>query len=60
MKENKNLFFKVWGMPVLLSIITIAGLLSAIVGVGAWHVFSWVALGIPVCVMLKYGVKYFK
>lgn len=47
-------------MPVLLSIITIAGLLSAIVGVGAWHVFSWVALGIPVCVMLKYGVKYFK
>jgi hypothetical protein len=60
MKENKGLFFKVWGIPILLSLITLVGLISAIMGVGIWHYFSWVALSIPVYIMIKYGIGYYR
>nr|WP_294875523.1 hypothetical protein [uncultured Pedobacter sp.] len=60
MKNNNNVFFKVWGIPILLGVITIIGLLSAIMGVGVWHIVSWIALSIPVYVMFRYGLKYFK
>ncbi|ETZ21491.1 hypothetical protein [Pedobacter sp. V48] len=59
MKNNKNAFFKVWGIPILLGVITIIGLLSAIMGVGVWHIVSWIALSIPVYIMFRYGLKYF-
>jgi len=55
-----KLFFKVWGIPILLAVITIAGLLFAIMGLGIWHIFSWIALSIPVYVMVKYGMRYFR
>jgi hypothetical protein len=29
-------------------------------GVGVWHIVSWIALSIPVYVMFRYGLKYFK
>ena len=51
---------KLWGMPVLLSVITIIGLLLAIMGLGIWHLLSWVFLSYPVYVMIRYGMKYFR
>ncbi|TCK80842.1 hypothetical protein C8N28_2596 [Albibacterium bauzanense] len=47
-------------MPILLAVLTTIGLLLAIMGIGVWHILSWVALGIPLYIMIKYGVKYFK
>ncbi len=47
-------------MPVLLAALSIIGLLSAIMGIGLWHVFSWITLSVPVYYMLKHGAKYFK
>ncbi|ACU03040.1 MULTISPECIES: hypothetical protein [Pedobacter] len=58
-KKNRS-FFKVWGVPVLLSVITFIGLLLAIMGIGIWHVFSWTALSIPVYIMVRYGLRFFK
>lgn len=60
MHEEYKLFFKVWGIPIILSVVTVIGLLLAIMGVGIWHIFSWIALAIPVYIMIRYGLRYFK
>ncbi len=43
----------VWPAPVLLALSTAAGLLSGLVGDGAWDVFGWFALGLPLAVALR-------
>jgi len=58
---TKNYHFnKTWGMPILLAVLTTIGLLLAIMGTGLWHILSWIALSIPLYIMIKYGVKYYK
>ena len=47
-------------MPIVLGIVTIIGLLLAIMGPGAWHIFSWITLSLPLGVMIKKGSKGFK
>jgi hypothetical protein len=42
-----------WRIPVLLSLLTIIGLLSALLGTGPWRVFSWIVLSIPVIILFK-------
>jgi hypothetical protein len=44
-------------MPVLLSVVSAVGLISALLGDGSWDVVSWVALGAPVGVILWYIVR---
>lgn len=58
--ETKNLSLKLWGMPVLMAVITIAGLISAILGTGIWHYISWISLSYPLYIMTRYGKKFFK
>ncbi|WP_132225530.1 hypothetical protein [Albibacterium bauzanense] len=58
--KNDYYLNKTWVMPILLAVLTTIGLLLAIMGIGVWHILSWVALGIPLYIMIKYGVKYFK
>ena len=60
MFTNSSTFFKVWGMPIVLGIVTIIGLLLAIMGTGAWRIFSWITLSLPLGVMIKKGSKGFK
>ncbi|WP_449047230.1 hypothetical protein [Parapedobacter sp.] len=51
---------KLWGMPVFLGIITLAGLLLAIMGGDLWlHVLSWVALAVPLFMIVRYGARFF-
>ncbi len=38
-------------MPLLLAVLTIAGLLLALNGTGIWHWLSWITLGIPMVLM---------
>jgi hypothetical protein len=57
---TKNKALKLWGMPVLLAVITLVGLLLAIMGTGVWHIISWAALCIPVYIMIKHSSKVFK
>ena len=47
----KTGFLKVWGVPVLLAVLSMVGLLAALIGDGPWDGLSWVALGIPVVVI---------
>jgi hypothetical protein len=40
--------------PLVIAIVSTAGLISALVGDGVWDVVSWVGLSVPVAVMVWY------
>jgi hypothetical protein len=44
---------KVYGPPMLLAVVTIGGLISALLGDGVWDVISWGALIIPLAVITQ-------
>jgi hypothetical protein len=46
----KRPFMALWGVPILLAILTALGLASALVGDGVWDKVSALALGAPVAV----------
>jgi hypothetical protein len=41
-------FLKLWGIPLMLGVLTIIGLVSALLGDGIWDIVSAFALGVPV------------
>jgi hypothetical protein len=49
-------FVRMWGAPIVLAILTLIGLISALVGDGVWDHMSAVALGVPVALCLWYGL----
>jgi hypothetical protein len=53
-------FMKLWGMPILLGLLTTVGLVSALLGDGIWDIVSAFALGIPVLLGLWYSVRGWK
>lgn len=52
MRKN-NLSLRLWGKPLLIALLSITGLIAALVGDGYWDVYSWIALGIPVIVVIR-------
>jgi hypothetical protein len=49
-------FRKIYGSAAILATITVGGLLSALFGDGIWDELSWVALAIPLVVIVwKYS-----
>lgn len=50
-------FLRLWGMPVLLGVLTVIGLLSALFGDGIWDALSALTLGAPVVVGLWYSLR---
>ncbi|WP_374744679.1 hypothetical protein [Parapedobacter sp. 2B3] len=61
MPVNDKAWVRLWGMPILMGLITLVGLLLAIMGTGLWlHVLSWIALAIPLFAMARYGARFFK
>lgn len=47
---------RLWGWPIALGMLTASGLVSALVSEGWGDVWSWVALGVPVAVMVWFGL----
>jgi hypothetical protein len=57
----KSIFYKVWAMPIALAVVTLLGLMSAIMAHGGvWHWVSWLALAWPIYLMIKHSAKAFK
>ena len=50
-------FLCVFGMPMLLALVSAIGLASALLGDGIWNVLSWVALGASVAVIVWHVVR---
>lgn len=49
-----------WGMPLLLAVVTVAGLVSALLGDGWWDGVSWLALGAMPLVIAGFVRRSFK
>jgi hypothetical protein len=45
-------FWFVWRAPTLLVVFTVFGLLAALLGTGPWHWASWLAMAIPLAVIV--------
>ena len=48
---------QIWAMPVLLAVLTLIGLVAALLGDGVWDLVSAVTLGAPVAVGAWYGLR---
>lgn len=49
-------FWRLWGWPIVLGLLTIVGLVSALFSDGGFgDALAWVALGIPLAVGIWYG-----
>ncbi|MCF2489344.1 hypothetical protein [Dyadobacter sp. CY347] len=53
----KSIFWKVWGLPILIGILSAIGLVSALTGDGFFDLLSWLTLGIPVILAVWYLMK---
>ncbi len=52
MPEQTNNFKHIWKTPLWLALLTILGLLSALLETGVWGVLSWIALSaMPIIIM---------
>ncbi len=49
---------RIWRWPIVLTVLTIFGLLAALIGQGGvWWVLSWIALAIPLMVIVVCAVR---
>lgn len=55
--NKNNRFLQLWGMPLLVAVLCLSGLIAALVGDGLWDGYSWIALGIPVVLGIRYWYK---
>ncbi|MCL1678634.1 hypothetical protein M2T92_06335 [Elizabethkingia miricola] len=53
---NKKIF-RLWGMPILLAVLSLYGLISALIGKGIWDILACTALIIPVLIIMKHYYK---
>ncbi|WP_330564713.1 hypothetical protein [Pseudomonas yamanorum] len=47
MKPRQSNFWKVFGIPLAIGLLSAAGLFAALLGDGLWDSLSWAGLGIP-------------
>ncbi len=58
--HRSSAILRVWGWPLALGALTIFGLLSALLGErGIWWVLSWIALSIPLAVIVLFVSRAF-
>ena len=50
-------FFRVFRVPIALALVTAIGLAAALLGDGLWDVSSWLALSLPVVVIVWQVVR---
>ncbi len=48
---------QIWAIPVLLAVLTLVGLVAALLGDGVWDLVSAVTLGAPVAAGAWYGLR---
>ncbi|MGO4398511.1 hypothetical protein [Achromobacter sp. PAB15] len=49
-------FMFVWAAPIVLGVLSVFGLLAALLGTGAWHWASWITLTVLLVVIVRYWV----
>ncbi|GFN25590.1 hypothetical protein ADE_12880 [Achromobacter denitrificans] len=54
MSKSTRGFLFVWGWPIVLGVLSVFGLMAALLGTGGWHWASWVALALLLAVIVRY------
>lgn len=55
--HRASIFRRVWAIPLILAVLTIFGLLSALLGNGIWHALAWASLASPIVVAVRFAMK---
>jgi hypothetical protein len=50
-------FRRVWGAPIMVGVLSVAGLAAALIGDGVLDAVSYVALSVPLAVILRYVAR---
>ena len=53
MRPRQSNFWKVFGTPMVLGLLSAAGLFAALLGDGVWDGLSWIGLGVPAVIGLR-------
>ena len=53
MKPRQSSLRKVFSMPLVIGLLSVAGLFSALLDDGVWDILSWIGLGVPVWLSLR-------
>jgi uncharacterized iron-regulated membrane protein len=53
-QQKRRVPVVIFAAPVLLSLVTILGLLSALIADGAWDAMSWIALSVPIFIVAAF------
>jgi hypothetical protein len=53
MKPRQSNFWKVFSTPLVIGLLSAAGLFAALLGDGIWDALSWIGLGVPAVLALK-------
>lgn len=46
-----------WGWPVAIAVVSLAGLVGGLLGDGAWDWLCWAGLGAPMAAALWFGLR---
>jgi hypothetical protein len=50
-------FRALWGWPIVIAVLSGAGLVGGLVGDGAWDWMTWVGLGVPCIASAWFGLR---
>ncbi len=53
MRPRQSNFWKVFATPLVIALLSAAGLFSALLGDGIWDGLSWLGLGVPAVLGLR-------
>ena len=53
MKPRQTNFWKVFGTPTVIALLSATGLFAALLGDGVWDALSWLGLGVPAFFALR-------
>jgi hypothetical protein len=48
---------RIFAVPLMIGVLSAIGLTAALLGDGVWDAVSWLALGVPVVVAGRYGIR---
>ena len=53
MRPRQSNFWEVFALPVVIGLLSAAGLFAALLGDGPWDALSWLGLGVPAALALR-------
>jgi hypothetical protein len=53
MRPRQSNFWKVFEIPIVIALLSAAGLFAALLGDGVWDGLSWIGLGVPAVIGVR-------